>query len=122
MAAVRSIAAVLGGVVVAGGAIALVEMAGHSSLQGGSVFGAAVVGYSLGALVGTAVATMVADRRTALAVPVILAALAAVNLFSFPHPRWFAPAAIVSLALGWWIGSLASSLGPRRGHQAGSGR
>ncbi len=109
MAIVRNVAAVLGGVIAAGVVIALVETVGHSVLEGGSVIGAAAVGYGLGALVGTVVATMIAGRQAAVAVPFILAVLAAFNFVSFPHPRWFAPAAVAALALGWWIGSVSGS-------------
>lgn len=105
MAAGRRILAVLAGVISAGVTVALVEGIGHAAVTGEAVFGVAVGGYALGALVGTVVAQIIADRRTAVAVPLALAVLAAVNLFSFPHPLWFIPAAAVSLALGWWIGS-----------------
>lgn len=114
MAVGRKILAVLAGVISAGVTVTLVEAIGHAAVSGEAVFGVAVGGYALGALVGTVVAQMIADRRTAVAVPLLLAVLATVNLFSFPHPQWFIPAAAVSLALGWWIGSslYARSLAP----------
>lgn len=110
MAMARKILGVLAGTVVAGVTVALVEMVGHARLAGDAVFGVVVIGYGLGALAGTIVATRIADRRVAKAVPLILAALAAINLFSFPHPIWFAPAAIAALALGWFLGG---RIGPR---------
>lgn len=115
MASGRSILRVVGGVIaglVAGSVvIALVETAGHALFTGEALFGAVAVGYGLGALAGTVAATLIAGRRTAMAVPVVLAVLAGVNLFAFPHPAWFAPAALVTLTLGWFVGA---SLAARR--------
>lgn len=122
MAAGRTIMAILGGVIVAGVAIALVEAVGHATLEGEPVFVAAAIGYGLGALVGTVAATLIADRRTAIAVPMILAGLAAFNLFSFPHPWWFAPAALATLALGWLIGSSSGSRRFKRAFGGETGR
>ena len=107
----RNILAVIGGAIAASLVIASTEAIGHAALEGEAMFGAAVLGYGLGALVGTAVATLIAGRRAAVAVPVILGGLAAFNLFSFPHPLWFAFAAVAALALGWLLGS---RLGSRR--------
>ena len=116
MAVGRSILAVLGGVIGAGVMIALIEYVGHALASGEAVFGVAAAGYGVGALAGTFIATLIADRRAAVAVPTILAVLAAVNLFSFPHPVWFVPAAIAALALGWWAGASLGSQRIRRSH------
>lgn len=105
MATGRNILAVLGGVIAASLIIAATEAVGHDSLQGNARFGAAIFGYGLGALAGTATAKRIVSSRAPVAVPVILAGLAAINLFSFPHPKWFAPAAVAALALGWLAGS-----------------
>lgn len=109
MAVGRTILAVVGGVIAAGGTIALVEVVGHAVVSDAAVFGVAVLGYGVGAVVGALVTTLIAGRRAAIAIPVILAVLAATNLFSFPHPAWFAPAAAGALALGWWTGSLIAA-------------
>ena len=104
MAIGRQVLGACGGVIVASLVVALVEAVGHAAVAGQVVFGVAVIGYALGALAGTVLAQAIADRRTAVAVPLVLAILAVINLFSFPHPLWFAPAAAAALALGWWIG------------------
>lgn len=88
--------------------VLVVESAGHAALEGDGVFGAAILGYGVAALIGTVIAAKVADSRTAAAVPLILAGLAIINLFTFPHPPWFFPAAAVALALGWWSGATAA--------------
>jgi hypothetical protein len=100
----KTILGILVGVFVAGLVIAGVEMIGHSTLRGDAVFAAAVIGYGLGACVGTAVCSKVAGGRPAITVPVLLGVLALINLLSFPHPSWFAIAATASLALGGWVG------------------
>ena len=120
MAVGRNVLAGLGGIIAAGVTVALVEAIGHAAVAGEGVFGVAVGGYALGALVGTAIAQMIADRRTAVAAPVVLAMLATVNLLSFPHPSWFAPAAVAALTLGWWIGS--SVLAPNLCRKKGPGQ
>ena len=114
MAVGRRIVAVVGGVVAAGVVVALVEATGHALGSGEVVFAIVVLGYLLGALVGTGIAAMIADRRAAIAVPVLLAALAAANLFAFAHPVWFAPTAAVALVLGWGCGSSLSHRWSRR--------
>ena len=105
MAAGRAIGATVAGVVVAGVTIAVVEAVGHAGGGGNVAFGAAVVGYGLGSLTGSFAVARIADRRTSVALPVILAGLAAVNLAAFPHPGWFVPAALVALGAGWFVGS-----------------
>lgn len=112
MTMLRKIGGVVGGVLAAGLVIAGVETAGHSMARGEAVFALAVTGYGLGALAGSALCAALAGRSLSIAVPVVLGALAIVNLFAFPHPVWFVPAAAVMLAAGWWIGThLAARLG-----------
>lgn len=96
----RSIGGVVAGIVVAGVVIAVVEAIGHAALSADRAFVAAVVGYGLGAAAGTGVAAVIATTRVAMIVPAILAVLAIVNVMSFPHPRWFVPAAVAALMLG----------------------
>lgn len=111
----RKIIGVVAGILCAGVVIALVESVGHAIGRGAAVFGFAAGGYGLGAAVGTAVATVIAGARVAVAVPLVLAVLAAINLFAMPHPMWFVPAAVVALAAGWWAGRAI-------GGQFGAGR
>lgn len=108
----RNILGIAGGVLAAGMVIALVEIVGHRIATGNGRFLAAIVGYGLGACAGTFAAMLLTSRGAAIAVPIILSGLAIANLFAFPHPGWFAPAACVMLALGWFVGA---SLGQWRG-------
>lgn len=105
MTILRKSLAVVGGVFAAGAVIGVSETMSHSMFKGGAMFAAVVAGYGLGGLVGTAVVTYFADRRTALAIPVILFLLALANSFGFPHPLWFMPAVPFALMLGWYTGS-----------------
>lgn len=111
MAMGRNVMGGIGGVVAAAVVIAIAEAIGHASLHGDAVFGAAVAGYGLGSMAGSAVAARIANVRIAIAVPVVLAVLAAINLVSFPRPPWFAPAALAVLVVGGFVGS---KLGSRR--------
>ena len=111
MTVMRKFGGVLAGVLAAGAVIAGVETAGHSLAGGEAVFAFAIAGYGLGALAGAMVCTMIAGRRPSIAVPLVLAVLAILNLFALPHPVWFVPAAAAALAGGWWIGT---RLAPRR--------
>ncbi|WP_066529635.1 hypothetical protein [Erythrobacter sp. CCH5-A1] len=112
MTMLRKIGGVVGGVLAAGLVIAGVETAGHSMTSGEAVFALAAAGYGLGALAGSAVCAALAGRGLSIAVPVVLGVLALINLFAFPHPLWFVPAAAVMLAAGWWIGTrLAARIG-----------
>jgi len=106
MTMLRKIGGVVGGVLAAGLVIAGVETAGHSVASGEAVFALAVAGYGLGALAGSALCTALAGRRLSMAVPIVLGVLALVNLFAFPHPLWFAPVAVLTLALGWAFGTV----------------
>lgn len=119
MTIVRRGLAVLGGVVAASLTIAATEALIHFALTGRSMFVAVVVGYGLGSVVGTAAATYFSDRKTSLAVPAVLAALATVNLFAFPHPGWFMPAAALTLLLGWVLGSRLEPRSGRRNAETG---
>lgn len=102
----RRILGILGGLIAAGATVALVETLGHRVVRGEAVFAVAVFGYGIAALIGVALTQMIADRPTAVIVPLVLAGLAAINVFSFPHPPWFIPAAAAALSLGGWIGAL----------------
>jgi hypothetical protein len=105
MMMLRKIAGVVGGVFAAGLVIAGMETAGHSLATGEAVFALVVAGYGLGVLAGTAVCAAVAGRGPSIAVPVLLGGLALINLFAFPHPVWFVPAAAAVLVAGWKIGT-----------------
>ncbi len=87
--------ATVAGIAVAAVAIFAVERLGHSA----SVldpFAVAIAGYLVGSFTGAVVAArLAASARLASRIVVgVLAGLAAINLFAFPHPVWFAPAAI----------------------------
>ncbi|WP_285713738.1 hypothetical protein [Erythrobacter oryzae] len=105
MTMLRKIGGVVGGVLATGLVIAGVETAGHSIASGEAVFALAVAGYGLGALAGSAVCAALAGRSLSIAVPLVLGVLALINLFAFPHPVWFVPAAAIALASGWWLGA-----------------
>lgn len=105
MTVMRTIGGVLAGVLAAGAVIAVVETAGHSLASGEAVFVLVIAGYGLGALAGAMVCTLIAGRRPSIAVPLVLAVLAMLNLFALPHPVWFVPAAGLALAAGWWTGT-----------------
>lgn len=96
----RRLVGFLVGAAAAGAVISAVEIAGHAAVRGDRLFGVVVLGYGLGALAGTATATRISDRVAGAVVPAILGGLAAINLFALPHPGWFAPAAVASLAIG----------------------
>ena len=99
--------------------VAAVEAAAHRFAGGEATFAFVIAGYLLGAVIGTFIAKRIAGPRSATAVPLLLGMLAAVNLFSFPHPVWFAPAAIAALFAGWVAGNrLARSTA--QSHMGGS--
>lgn len=104
--------AILTGVAAAGVCVAAVEAMGHAALQGQGVFAAAVAGYGLAALIGSVIAARIGDRVCAAIVTLVLAILAVVNLFAFPHPAWFAPVAVLTLALGWAVGTAIACSNP----------
>jgi hypothetical protein len=104
----RSVVAGLAGIVAAGATVALVEAATHAVASGERAFGGAVLGYGAGSLVGSALAMRLSGGpAAAAAVPLMLGVLAGINLASFRHPDWFAPAALVALGAGWWAGTRA---------------
>lgn len=105
MTIVRSILAVAAGGVASAAVIAGAEMLIHAVMDGDAVFGAVAIGYGLAALTGTWLALKISPVRVAgIVVTVLLAALAASNLFFIMHPVWFAPLAAVLLVIAWWIG------------------
>jgi len=101
----RSLAGVIGGIVLAGGVIFLSEALGHASLGGDAVFASVAIGHGLGAAAGTALACRLAGRRASIVIPVVLALLALTNILSFVHPPWFGPLAGVLLVAGWFVGA-----------------
>ncbi|MEL7199497.1 MAG: hypothetical protein AAGL10_14395 [Pseudomonadota bacterium] len=105
---IRSILAFILGVFAAGAVIALVELAGHSLLgeeAGDALFVVVTIGYGLGAMTASAIATRIsAALWPAIAACVLLAGLALANLFAFPHPIWFTPVAAVTLIGGYFAG------------------
>lgn len=109
MKPLRPILIAVAAIASAAAVIAATEAVAHALLAGPGRFAAAALGYALGALAGVALASAFGARRIAAGLPVLLGVLAAVNLFSFPHPWWFAPLAIGALALGWaagcWLGA-----------------
>lgn len=115
MAIGRQIIGSVVGIAAAGGIIAVAEAIGHGAASGEAIFGTAIAGYGIGCAVGTFIATIIAGRAVSMVLPVILAILAAISLFSFPHPWWFAPAGVIALAAGWLVGrSLAVRIAGRR--------
>lgn len=104
--AIKSCGAILGGIVAAGAVIAVVEWAGHqmADQNASAPFAAALAGYGVGGLAGAVLARHLAPARAVAGWSVIgvLSLLAAINLFAFPHPDWFAPLAITILGLAGW--------------------
>lgn len=117
MTVFRKILSVAAGALAAGLVIAGVEAAGHALARGEAVFAIAMVGYGLGAGTGSLIAALMADRTCAAIVTGILAVLATINVFAFPHPLWFAPTAIIVLLLGWALGSTAAAMRRPTGEQ-----
>ena len=106
---IRILVASIGGIVVAGLCIMLVEIVAHRQLSGEGVFGGAIVGLFIGALVGGFSAVRIARRpRMAWIVVGALFLLSMVNVSSFAHPAWFVPSAIAALIVGGWIATRAT--------------
>jgi hypothetical protein len=121
MRLIRLASACVIGILAAGCIIAAVEAIGHAQMVGDRAFAFAVLGYFLGALGGSAVASWIADARTSAVIPITLAVLALVNLLSFPHPPWFTPMAAFALAGGWLAGVWISKRLPKSlGRSVGS--
>lgn len=115
MAILRKVLSVGAGVIAAGLVIAGVEAVGHGRFEGAGAFGTAIVGYGLGAATGAFIARRLADHLSSALVTGLLAVLATINLFAFPHPLWFAPTAAVALLLGWAVGSRVAAMGRPQG-------
>ncbi len=93
--------AFIAGVFTAGATVAVVEMLGHSAVEGQAVFGVAILGLAVAAFVGGMIAAMISKvSEFAYIIAGVLAILSLVNVFSFKHPSWFVPAAIISLGAG----------------------
>lgn len=118
MAILRKVLSVGAGSIAAGTAIAGVETVGHARVEGDAVFGVAIVGYGLGAMLGAFIAARMADRLCSIIVAGLLGLLATINLFSFAHPLWFAPTAAGIIGLGWAVGYRAAGLGRDQGGEA----
>lgn len=102
----RIVGAAILGVFFGGLAIAGMESIIHSTLKGESAFAPAILALGLAAVVGGAPAAWLGRSGvSAWLVAGGLGALSLVNVFSFPHPVWFTPAAGVSLLLGGWVAS-----------------
>jgi hypothetical protein len=101
---IRNVVSTLSAIIASAAVIAGCEAVAHATLTGEARFVAVTVGYGLGALAGSTIATFMGLPRVALAVSVLLAVLAVVNLLSFPHPWWFTPVAFLTLTAGWLVG------------------
>lgn len=105
---IRNILALIVGIFAAGAVIALTEFAGHSLLGEGAgvaLFFIVAIGYGLGAMAASAIASSIStDLWPAITACVLLAGLGLANLFAFPHPIWFAPAAAATLTCGYFAG------------------
>lgn len=113
---IRVTAAILAGIVAAGGIIATVEAVGHGAANSGATpFVSALAGYALGTVAGSAIATRIAGQGIAgVCVALALALLAAANLFAIPHPGWFAPTAALLFLGGGWAGIRIGHRGAKR--------
>lgn len=104
--AIRSFGATLCGIVAAGVLIATIEWVGHQMAGWGSFapFIAALLGYGVGGFIGALLARHLAPRPAIAgwAVVAVLWLLAAINLFAFRHPDWFAPIGTAILGLAGW--------------------
>ena len=105
MAWMKIIGGVLAGVLVAGGAIGLMESQIHAKLKGDSLFVGVAVSYGIAAMLGSMVAFLIGGATPALAAAVLLFALAVFNLFAIAHPGWFLFAAALTISAGWWAGT-----------------
>lgn len=98
MSVARKALGPIAGIVVAGAVIALTESILHRLPMQDALFAGVAAGYGLGALAGGAAAARIARHRIGpILVALVLAALAAINLFAMPHPWWFAPLAALLL-------------------------
>lgn len=100
----RMLVGVVVGVFAGGLCIAAAEAIAHQVLRGQAVFAAAAAALFLAAAVGGAVAAWLGrSAASGWLVAAALGTLALVNIFSFPHPVWYAPAAGVALFAGAWL-------------------
>ncbi len=102
----RNALALLAGLVGSGLCTAALEAVGHQAFTGEAVFVVAVVGLAIGAIVGGGLSVRISGLAIfGWIIAGLLAALSLVNVFSFPHPFWFVPAAAVALLVGGWVSS-----------------
>lgn len=104
---IRQVAGVLVGIILCILIIMAVEMLGHALLTGQAAFMAPILAYLLAATVGGVAAIKVAGVRRWWLPGIIAAFLAfgtVMNMAAMDHPVWFAPAAALALAAGFYGG------------------
>lgn len=105
----RMLGAGVAGLIAASLCIAGVEAIAHRAGSGELLFAAAAAGLGVGAAIGGALAVRIGGRPVlAWIIALLLALLALINVYAFPHPVWFVPAAAAALALGAWIATRAA--------------
>jgi hypothetical protein len=98
------------GVFAGGLCVAAVEAIAHQVLRGQAVFVAAAAALALASAVGVAVAVWLGQSAASgWVVNAALGSLMLVNVFSFPHPVWYVPAAGAALLLGAWFSTALMS-------------
>ncbi|MFK7955585.1 MAG: hypothetical protein AB8B96_05780 [Lysobacterales bacterium] len=97
----ENVLALIAGVLAGGATVAAVEALGHGWLQGQAQFVVASVGLGVATLMGGSVSAWISKAAIIpLLVAAVLTCLMVVNVFSFPHPVWFLPAALMSIGAG----------------------
>lgn len=100
----RRVGAVIGGIVIAGLCIAVLEAIAHQLLSGEAAFAAAAGALLVGGVLGGIFAKRLSKSNLCAWIVIgALALLSAMNMLSFTHPDWFGAAAIAALALGGWL-------------------
>lgn len=96
---VRIALALIAGIFSGGTSIAVIEMLGHKFVAGQAVFIIAVIGLGVAAFLGGIFADWISKvSELAWVVSGLLALLSLINVFSFKHPTWFVPVALILLA------------------------
>ncbi|MFY8092900.1 MAG: hypothetical protein ACOVN0_05385 [Niveispirillum sp.] len=102
---IRQVAGILAGIILCILIIISFETLGHDLLDGEAVYLAPVIAYLLAAAVGGIAAIKVAGLRRWWLPGIIAGFLAfgtVMNLIAMDHPVWFAPAAALALAVGFF--------------------
>lgn len=108
----RLLAAAPAGVLVGGAVIAGLEAVSHQVLSGDAVFVGAALALGVAGAIGAGLAVLIGRTRIAgWIVVAALFALSLVNVFSFPHPVWFTPAAAVALLAAGWVATRLAPVG-----------